>query len=82
MLAGGIASTRDVATHVVEITTTPWHGLLDSFNDISRHAEPVLDVDVHAAEAHDDAEEPEEEPGAGAVRAGDDAPGAVEDAGA
>lgn len=74
--------TGDVATHIVEITAAARDGLLNAFNDISRDTEAILDVDMHATETHDDSEEPEEERGAGAVRARDDAPRAAEDAGA
>lgn len=70
------------SAHVVKIASASGDGLLDAVDDVSGHVQAVLDVDVHAAEPHDDAQEPEEERGAGAVRAGDDSAGAVEDTGA
>lgn len=70
------------AAHVVEVASASGHCLLNAVDHVSRHVQAILDVDVHTAEPHDDAQEPEEERGAGAVRAGDDSAGAVENTGA
>ena len=67
---------------VVEVAAGAGHGLLDAVDGVPRHVEAVLDIDVGAAQAVDDASEPEEEGGAGGVGAEHDAGMGVEDAGA
>lgn len=71
-----------VLSYIVEIATTSRNRLVDAIDHVSGNGKTVFDVDVYTAEADDDTGEPEEERSAGAVRAFDDATGAVENAGA
>ena len=63
----------------MEVAAAAGDGLLDAINHIARNIEAVLYNNVRAAETVEDPYEPEEEGGAGALRALHDAMRTVED---
>lgn len=69
-------------TYVVEVTSAPRDGLLDTINRIPRHVQAVLDVDVGPTQPRDNPREPAEQRRAGAIRPRYDPARTVEDTGA